>query len=116
MTRAKAWGYSLPPLRGEIRTIVVPLNLVKHQMFDTAEQAPLWQVELTTTPPGSTRWRNDLAGLLALNKEARHDLRAGLIDRRLPIGGFPISSSVSACNPRRRKVPELSWSFAGQRA
>jgi hypothetical protein len=28
MTRAKAWGYLLPPLRGEIRSIVVPLNLV----------------------------------------------------------------------------------------
>jgi len=28
LPQAKAWGYSLPPLRGEIRTLVVPLNLV----------------------------------------------------------------------------------------
>ena len=28
LPQANAWGYLLPPLRGEIRTIVVPLNLV----------------------------------------------------------------------------------------
>jgi hypothetical protein len=28
LPQAKAWGYLLPPLRGEIGTIVFPLNLV----------------------------------------------------------------------------------------
>jgi hypothetical protein len=28
LPQAEAWGYLLPPLRGEIRTLVMPLNLV----------------------------------------------------------------------------------------
>jgi hypothetical protein len=28
LPQAKAWGYLLPPLRGEMSTAVVPLNLV----------------------------------------------------------------------------------------
>jgi hypothetical protein len=50
LPQAKAWGYLLPPLRGEFRTLVVPLNSLQYQIFDTSGQAPLWQIEIKSTP------------------------------------------------------------------
>jgi hypothetical protein len=40
LPQAKAWSYLLPPLRGEIRTLVVPLNLVAIPNFCTPEDKP----------------------------------------------------------------------------
>jgi len=53
LPQAKAWGYLLPPLRGEIITRVVPLKFVAiPNFFNTSRQATLWQVELKSTPMG----------------------------------------------------------------
>ena len=55
LSQAKAWGYLLPPLRGEIKRIVVPRNLVAMPNLDTSGEAPLWQVELKCTTLGAGR-------------------------------------------------------------
>ena len=40
LPQAEAWGYLLPPLRGEIRTKVVPLNLAAIPNFVTPRDKP----------------------------------------------------------------------------
>jgi hypothetical protein len=95
LPQAKAWGYLLPPLRGEIRTTVVSLNLVAVQSFHTSGQAPVRQVELKSTP---------LASAPVVNRLLHHDPPEGSVVQTALI---PHQNQLLCCNGHRKELEVL---------